>query len=93
MLRTAGFSVSVLFGIVLFGFVQTAVADALPMQLKTGASVTEDVIRVGDLWDNAGNKADLAIAKAPQPGQLQRLGLAFVFAVRAHRGRTKRANA
>jgi len=69
MLRTAGFSVSVLFGIVLFGFVQTAVADALPMQLKTGASVTEDVIRVGDLWDNAGNKADLAIAKAPQPGK------------------------
>ena len=53
----------------LMGYATAALADSLPMQLKTGATVTQDVIRVGDLWENAGDKANLAIAQAPQPGK------------------------
>lgn len=53
----------------LLGYATAASADNLPMQLKTAASVSQDVIRVGDLWENAGEKAQMAIAQAPQPGK------------------------
>ena len=46
-----------------------AQADSLPMQLKPSVTVTQDVIRVGDLWENAQSKAGLAVAQAPQPGK------------------------
>jgi len=58
-----------LFLIAVLGFAHHAAADSLPLQLKTNVTITQDVIRVGDLWENAESKADLAIAQAPQPGK------------------------
>lgn len=43
-------------------------AESLPV-LKGNAVVHSDTLRLGDLFDNAGPKADTAIAYAPQPGK------------------------
>ena len=64
MIRT----VAVLLIAVLAG-VSIASAAELPLQLKPSAAVTQDVILVGDLWDNAGAKATQPVARAPQPGK------------------------
>lgn len=47
----------------------SAAASELPVQLKPAAYVEGDVIRLGDLWENLGDKADVVIAAAPQPGK------------------------
>lgn len=44
-------------------------ANGLPPQLKAATTIEDDVIRLGDLWENLGAEADTAIAAAPQPGQ------------------------
>jgi flagella basal body P-ring formation protein FlgA len=49
--------------------VSAAIAAELPAQLKPAAYVDGDVIRLGDLWDNLGDKANVVIAAAPQPGK------------------------
>ncbi|MGE5514249.1 MAG: flagellar basal body P-ring formation chaperone FlgA [Bacteroidota bacterium] len=46
-----------------------ALADSLPPSLRSAASIEGDTVRLGDLWDNLGDKADVAIAPAPQPGK------------------------
>ncbi len=44
-------------------------AEQLPAQLKPSVSLEGDVIRLGDLWDNIGDKAATPLANAPQPGK------------------------
>lgn len=63
-----------------------ALAAGLPAQLKPVASVEGDVIRLGDIWDNAGDKAQVAIANAPQPGKRVTLDARWLAAVAAAHG-------
>ncbi|HSV29647.1 MAG TPA: flagellar basal body P-ring formation chaperone FlgA [Candidatus Omnitrophota bacterium] len=59
-----------------------AMAATLPAQLKSAVSLEGDVIRLGDIWDNlAADKADLAIAAAPQPGKRISLEARWLAAV------------
>jgi flagella basal body P-ring formation protein FlgA len=44
-------------------------AESLPPQLKPSAKIEGDVIRLGDIWDNIGDKAETPLANAPQPGK------------------------
>lgn len=44
-------------------------AADLPAVLKPAAAVEGDTVRLGDLWDNLGDKADTMLAPAPQPGK------------------------
>ena len=70
--------------------VVTPAAWAQPI-LKDHAIIEDDIIRFGDLFQNAGDKADLAIAKAPAPGarivlnteRLTRIARAYKFPWRA----------
>ena len=72
--------------IALVGFVHSAAADSLPLQLKTSVTITQDVIKVGDLWDNAGDKAELAIAQAPQLGKRVTLDARWLSNLAARNG-------
>lgn len=47
----------------------SAFAGALPVTLKPAAIIEADTVKLGDLWDNLGDKADTIIANAPQPGK------------------------
>jgi flagella basal body P-ring formation protein FlgA len=49
----------------------TAAASAagLPPQLKAASFIDGDVIHLGDLWDNLGDRANQPVASAPQPGK------------------------
>jgi flagella basal body P-ring formation protein FlgA len=44
-------------------------ATDLPPQLKATAVIEGDVIRLGDLWENIGDKAQTPLANAPAPGK------------------------
>lgn len=44
-------------------------APALPPQLRPAVTLENDVIRLGDLWENAGDKAEVPLARAPEPGK------------------------
>ncbi|CAA7626899.1 flagellar basal body P-ring formation chaperone FlgA [Magnetospirillum sp. UT-4] len=46
-----------------------ALAADLPPELKPQAVLDADVVRLGDLWDNLGPKAETVVAGAPQPGK------------------------
>ena len=72
--------------LVSFGAGSAAMADALPMQLKSAVTVTQDVIHVGDLWDNAGDKAGMAIAQAPQPGKRVTLDTRWLTTLASNNG-------
>lgn len=59
-------------------FIGAALADPVsselllqsgPPQLKGQATIADEVIRAGDIWDNIGAKAQTPIARAPQPGR------------------------
>ena len=63
-----------------------AMADELPPQLKTSITVTADVIRVGDLWDNTGDKAHSPAAQAPLPGRHATLDARWLASVAASNG-------
>jgi flagellar basal body P-ring formation protein FlgA len=53
--------------------------------LKGAATVTGELVRIGDLIDNAGAVADVAIFRAPDPGQTGRVPASAVAeAVRSH---------
>ncbi len=58
-----------LFALLLALWALTAQADQLPPQLRSGATIVGDTITLGNLWRNLGDKAQIAIAAAPQPGQ------------------------
>lgn len=44
-------------------------AAELPVTLKANASIQGDVVKLGDLWENLGTKADVVLAGAPQLGK------------------------
>lgn len=44
-------------------------AGELPVVLRQQAQIQADVVRLGDIWDNLGAKADVVLAGAPQPGK------------------------
>ena len=46
-----------------------ALAGSLPASLKPNAVIEGETVRLGDLWDNLGDKAETVIAPAPQPGK------------------------
>jgi len=51
-----------------------ALAEERPMpaprpELRAGATVTDGVVRLGDLFENVGEKADIPVAYAPRPGR------------------------
>ena len=56
-------------------------AEQLPVQLKPNVALEGDVIRLGDLWDNIGDKADTPLANAPQPGKRITLETRWLAAV------------
>ncbi len=45
-------------------------ASASELKLRSTISVTDDVIRIGDLFENAGRAADIAIFRSPAPGKI-----------------------
>jgi flagellar basal body P-ring formation protein FlgA len=47
----------------------SAFAETLPANLKSVATIEADTVKLGDLWENLGAKADTVIANAPQPGK------------------------
>jgi flagella basal body P-ring formation protein FlgA len=60
---------SVLLALVAAAWVLPARADDLPPQLRSGSTIVGDTITLGNLWQNLGDKAGIAIAAAPQPGE------------------------
>lgn len=44
-------------------------AEPAPLTLRGAVSVEGDMIRIGDIFDNAGESADKAVAYAPAPGR------------------------
>jgi len=40
-----------------------------PVNLREAVTVNSRVVRLGDLFDNAGDKADVSVAYAPEPGK------------------------
>lgn len=58
-----------------------ALAASLPAQLKPTVAIEGDAIRLGDLWDNLGAKADTPITAAPQPGKRITLEARWLAAV------------
>lgn len=63
-------SVVLLLSLVLFAFIMIAGAkSALAASLKTSATLTADVLTVGDIFDNTGRNATYVLGPAPQPGK------------------------
>ncbi|MBI3445015.1 MAG: flagellar basal body P-ring formation protein FlgA [Magnetospirillum sp.] len=74
--RTAGFAALAL-GLGL----GSAWAAELPAQLRTSVVLDSDAIRLGDLWDNIGDKAATPLANAPAPGKKVTLETRWLLAV------------
>jgi len=51
--------------------------------LRSYAVVDGDVVRLGDLFDNVGVKAELAIARSPAPGKRATLDAEWLLAWRS----------
>lgn len=58
-----------------------APSQSLPVQLRQGSAIDGDTIRLGDIWDNLGDKADTVVAAAPQPGKRVTLNARWLAAV------------
>lgn len=63
-----------------------AVAGSLPAMLKTNAAVEGETVKLGDLWDNLGDKAEVVIAPAPQPGKRITADARWLLAVAQNNG-------
>ncbi|CAA7615821.1 Flagellar basal body P-ring biosynthesis protein [Candidatus Terasakiella magnetica] len=61
-------------------------AAELPAQLKPSVMLDGDVIRLGDLWENIGDKAETPLANAPQPGKRITLETRWLAAVASSYG-------
>ncbi|MBI2239698.1 MAG: flagellar basal body P-ring formation protein FlgA [Magnetospirillum gryphiswaldense] len=55
--------------LVLLAAAVPAWAAGLPVTLKATANIQGDVVKLGDLWENLGDKAEVVLAGAPQPGK------------------------
>lgn len=71
----------VLIALLAVAFAAPAHAANLPPQLKPAVTIDGESIRLGDLWDNLGDKADTAITAAPQPGKRISLEARWLAAV------------
>ncbi|MEH6951077.1 flagellar basal body P-ring formation chaperone FlgA [Nitrobacter sp. NHB1] len=70
--------------VVLASAIQSAAAIPVPV-LRANVNVTSEVVRIGDVIDNAGVAAQIAIYRAPDPGTTGTLPAAQVLnALRAH---------
>lgn len=63
-----------------------ALAAGLPAQLKPVATIEGDTVKLGDLWDNLGDKAETVIAPAPQPGKRVTADARWLSAVASNYG-------
>jgi len=55
------------------------------LALKGNVKISADVVKIGDLFDNSGSFADVAIFSSPAPGKSGRLNIArIVTAIRTH---------
>lgn len=50
-------------------------SDALAAELRTSITVDDSVVRLGDVFDDAGGYADVAVAPAPAPGMRGRIAV------------------
>jgi flagella basal body P-ring formation protein FlgA len=50
-------------------------SGALAAELRTSVTVEDSVVRLGDVFDDAGDHADVAIAQAPAPGMRSRISV------------------
>lgn len=67
---TAFRAVMLLLSLLLFAFIMAAGAQAaLAANLREQAVLTTDVLKVSDIFDNAGRNADYVLGPAPQPGK------------------------
>jgi flagella basal body P-ring formation protein FlgA len=68
------------------GLTTPALAQNAPAPtLKRAITVASDVVRIGDLFDNAGARANIAVFRAPNPGETGSVPTKnIVDAVRAH---------
>ena len=57
----------------LFMFVMFHVKSATAADLRTLAVVKSDILRLGDIFENAGAKADKVIGRTPMPGEEMRI--------------------
>lgn len=70
--------------VILASTIQTAAAIPIPA-LRGRVDVTDEVVRIGDLVDNAGDAAQIAIYRSPNPGTTGSLSATQVLDVlRAH---------
>ena len=53
----------------LFIYAMLHIKEATAADLKMVSVINEDVLRVGDIFENASGKADIVIGRAPLPGQ------------------------
>jgi flagella basal body P-ring formation protein FlgA len=64
---------------------QTRSEEIATPVLRANVSVTSDIVRIGDLIDNAGSAAQIAVYRAPDPGTTGTLPVTQVIsALRAH---------
>jgi len=61
-------------------------AAALPAQLRGNATLEGDTIRLGDLWDNLGDKGATVVAPSPQAGKRVTLDVRWLAAVAVNNG-------
>ena len=75
--------------ILLLGLLMTLIATELnaePSQLRESIVVSGDRIRLGDIFTNPGDKAETAVAYAPEPGQRSVLDAQWLYRVARYYG-------
>ena len=63
-----------------------AYAHAAEPRLNAQATVDDEVVTLGDLFDNAGDAGETIVARAPAPGQRMALGVAHILGVARSNG-------
>lgn len=72
-LLTAKSMVLSIFVCSIFMYVMLQVRSATAADLRTVSLVDGDILKIGDIFENAGEKADVVIGRTPMPGQDMRL--------------------
>jgi len=55
--------------LIVLASVSPALAERLPVTLKSATTIEGDMVKLGDLWENLGAKGETLLAPAPQPGK------------------------
>lgn len=72
ILTVKSFILSIAFGMMLL-FAMFHIKTAMAADLKALSTVNNDLLRVGDVFDNVSGKSDIVIGHAPAPGHEMRL--------------------